>query len=121
MTLKRCKFRAFLTLSPPLPRESPERDDVSGPAAALSSALPPGQLRRMAVRGEHHDTHGRHFFSALVTNSDEAGDWIGENHAIVTVTLTGDNPLEYFSAGDHLALWLGHDIANGVVTRRLVV
>jgi hypothetical protein len=121
MTLKRCKFQAYLTFSPPLPRESPEWNAAADSAAALSSALPSGEPRRMAVRGEHHDTHGRHFFSALVTNSGETGDWIGKNHAIVTVTLTGDNPLEYFSAGDHFALWLGHDIADGVVTRRLFV
>jgi hypothetical protein len=34
---------------------------------------------------------------------------------------SGDDPADYFSAGDHFALWLGHDIADGVVTRRLFV
>lgn len=40
--------------------------------------------------------------------------------AFVTVTPTADDAAEYFSAGDHFALWIGPDIADGVVTRRLV-
>jgi hypothetical protein len=73
----------------------------------------------MTVRGEHHGTHSSHFFSALVANYGDSAEWIGENHAIVTVVLAGDDPAEYFSAGDHFALWRGEDIADGVVTRRL--
>ena len=26
---------------------------------------------------------------------------------------------EYFGGSDHFALWIGHDIADGIVTRRL--
>jgi hypothetical protein len=40
--------------------------------------------------------------------------------AFVTVMITGEDPAAYFSAGDHFALWMGHDIADGVVTRRVV-
>ena len=66
------KFQAFVTMSPP------EEDGRAGLRAVASATLPPGQIRRMAVRGEHHGTHSSHFFSAL-----------------------------------------GHDIADGVVTRRV--
>ena len=114
---KRYKFQAFVTMSP---SGNDGRSDP--PATAVASAmLPPGKIRRMAVRGEHHETHSSHFFSALVANSGDSSEWIGDNHAIVTVMLTGDDPAEYFSAGDHFALWMGHDIADGVVTRRVFV
>ena len=102
MAVRRYKFQAFVTL----PSEG-------------EAALPPGKIQRMTIRGERHGTHGSHFFSALVANQGDSAEWIGANHAIVTVTLAGDNPVEYFSAGDHFALWRGHDIADGVVTRRL--
>ena len=115
MTSKSYKFQAFVTMSPA------EEAGRAGLPAVAAATLPPGQITRMGVRGEHHGTHSSHFFSALVANSGDSSDWIGDNHAIVTVMLTGDDPAEYFSAGDHFALWLGHDIADGVVTRRLFV
>jgi hypothetical protein len=77
--------------------------------------------KRMTLRGEHHVTHGSHFFAALVANSGESSDWIGDNHAIVTIMLAGEDAADYFGAGDHFALWVGHDIADGVVTRRLFI
>jgi len=45
----------------------------------------------MAVRGEHHVTPSTHFFSALVANSGDYSDWIGDNHAVVTVMLSADD------------------------------
>jgi hypothetical protein len=69
MTAKNFKFQALVTL----PGGEP------GPAA-----VPPGQVRRMVVRGQHH-------------------------------------PSEYFGGSDRFALWLGGDVAGGVVTRRLFV
>ena len=104
MRVRRYKFQAFVTV--PAPGEV---------------VLPPGKIRRMTLRGENHTTHGSHFFSALVANQGDNAEWIGDNHAIVTVSLAGEDPAEYFSAGDHFALWLGHDVAEGVVTRRLFV
>ena len=113
MTPGPCKFQAFVTVS------SPEADGPAGQPALASATLPPGQIRRLGLRGEHHPTRGIHFFSALVANNADSSDWIGDNHAIVTVTLTSDDAAEYFSAGDHFAPWIGHDIADGVVTRWL--
>ncbi len=52
---------------------------------------PPGQIKRMAVRGEHHVTPSTHFFSALVANSGDYSHWIGDNHAVVTVMLSADD------------------------------
>ncbi len=75
----------------------------------------------MVVRGQHRQTHGSQFFSALVTNNGDGSEWLGDDHVIVTVVLTGDDPREYFGGGDEFALWLGKDIAAGVVIRRLFV
>lgn len=105
--MQRYKFQALVTL---------------GPAGKDSAAtMPPGQMRRMVVRGEHHQTHGSHIFSALVTNNGDASAWLGEDHVIVTVVLIGDEPRECFAVGDPFALWRGGEIGHGVVTRRLFV
>jgi len=81
----------------------------------------PGKIRRMAIRGEHHETHGSQFFSALVANNGDGSSWQDDDHEIVTIALVGDDLAEYFGAGDHFALWYGGDVADGVVTRRLFV
>jgi hypothetical protein len=122
MTSHAYKFQAFVTLIPQqLDRAGAADVSVAVAEPAVPSPLPPGGVRRMAVRGEHHDTHEAQFFSALVANYGECADWIGANHAVVTIRLQGDEPADYFSAGDHFSLWLGHDIADGIVTRRLII
>jgi hypothetical protein len=116
MSTKPYKFQAFVTVS------SPEEGDAAGTRPQAAAALPPGKIRRMAVRGEHHDTHSTHFFRALVANGGDNEEWIGDNHAVVSVTICADDAEcagEYLEAGDHFALWIGHDIADGIVTRRV--
>jgi hypothetical protein len=113
MNYRPYKFQAFVTVN------AAEGADSTGPPPAASVTLPPGMTKRMTLRGEHHLTHGSHFFTALVANSGDSSDWIGDNHAIVTIMLAGEDAADYFCAGDHFALWVGHDIADGVVTRRL--
>ncbi len=56
--MKRYKFQALVTLGP-----APD-----GGLAAMNS----GQMRRVVVRGHHHDTGGSKFFGALVTK--QGGD-----------------------------------------------
>jgi hypothetical protein len=34
--------------------------------------------KRITLRGEHHLTHVSHFFTALVANSGDSSDWIGD-------------------------------------------
>jgi len=105
--MKRYKFQAFVTLAP--------RQD-RGPDTMVE-----GKSRRMVVRGQHHETGGGKFFSALVTRSDEAQLWPEDNHVIVTVALVGDEPRQYFEVGDSFALWVGSELGSGVVTRRLFI
>ena len=105
--MKRYKFQALVTFGQPA---------NDGPAA-----VPPGQMRRMVVRGQHHQTHASQFFAALVTDNGEDPPWLGDDYVIMTIALVGDDPREYFDIGDHFALWLGSDIGRGVVTRRLFI
>ena len=103
--MKRYKFQALVTLDPPAGR----------------AAVPPGQTRRMVVRGQRHHTHDSQLFSALVTTAGDDSLRRDDDHVIMTVALACPEPSEYFEVGDHFALWLGGDIGHGVVTRRLFV
>ena len=117
MTFQRYKFQGMITRT----RRVAAALDAPDDADVTTWNPPPGQMRRIVVRGEHHDTHGSHFFSALVAANDDGSDWLDDEHSIVTVMLAGDELDEYFCVGDHFALWLGHDVADGVITRRLFV
>jgi hypothetical protein len=128
MTSHAYKFQAFVTLVPRQPDQAGIGDSSSVPGespesggTSASSALPRGEIQRMTVRGENHNTHGTQFFNAIVSNYGECADWIGADHAVVTIRLQGDDPADYFSAGDHFSLWRGRDIADGIVTRRLII
>ena len=79
-----------------------------------------GQMHRMVLRARHHQSHGTKVFSALVTSDDHPG-WLGSDHAIATISLYADDAGDYFDIGDHFSVWLGRDVADGVVTRRLYV
>lgn len=101
--MERYKFQALVRLGP---ARAPVLD---------------GQMQRGVVQGQHHETHDRRFFSALVTKNIERPPWPEPDPVIMTVILRGDDPAEYFGAGDQFALWLGDDQIRGVVTRRLFV
>jgi hypothetical protein len=115
MKSQRYKFQALITLGRPA--------GAAGATASQPAAvdLPPGQLRRMVIRGQRHGTRGKSFFSALVASSGDASEMLDAAHEIVTVSLVAEEPAEYFSVGDHFSLWLGHDVADGVITRRLFI
>ncbi len=105
--MRRYKFQGLLTIGP-----------AGGGGLAAS---PPGQLRRVVVRGEHHETHDSRIFSALVANNGDGSSWLSSGHAIVTVVLVGEDPGDYFHVGGRFALWRGSDVGHGVVTRRLFI
>jgi hypothetical protein len=118
MSGHRYKFQGLLTLHP-----GDRRGEVVRPGAVPAPwELPAGQRCRMVVKAEHHQTHGTRFFNALVANSGDGEDWLGERHVIVTVSVAVEEPPDlYFAVGDHFALWLAGDVAEGVVTRRLFI
>lgn len=103
--MKRYKYQALVNLPP---------QEVAGLAA-----LSPGSACRMVIRGRHHETGASRFFNALVTTSADTVP--GDSHTVLVVTVVGDEAGDYLGAGMDFALWRGHDIGHGVVTRRLFV
>ncbi len=101
--MKRYKYQALIRLLPG--------------AGAPTVALPAG-TSRMVIKAEHRETHASKLFSSLVTR-DDAG---ARNSGIsVTFVVLGDDASDYLGTGERFALWDGHDLGLGVVTRRIFV
>ena len=82
-----------------------------GAPVAIDSAL-----HRMVVHADASAAHGDQMFNALVSGESSMG-----SYTIVTLRLDGDDVGDYLSVGGHFRLWLGIDVAEGVITRRLWV
>jgi hypothetical protein len=106
--MKRYKYQALVTLHP-------VRDGT--PQIELGT-----DPRRMVVRALNEETQRSQVFSALVS-SDDDGRPIrrGSHQVVVTLRLAGDDVRDYLDVGGRFELWLGSDIGEGVVTRRLFV
>jgi hypothetical protein len=74
---------------------------------------------RVVVRAEHHDTHRNKMFSALVTGVHDEPLRAGNHTMQLTVTVLGEDVGDYLEVGDSFALWRGHDIGQGLISRRL--
>jgi hypothetical protein len=105
MMVKPYKFQALITL------------DADGSSPVNLD----GTMHRVVIRGQNHQTHDSQVFSALVSSFDAGAFRLDGDHALVTVRLVGEEPREYFDVGAHFSLWFGHDVGNGVVTRRLFI
>lgn len=101
MTIKSYKFQAMVK---PL---------AGGDGAPVESDA---ATRRMVVRAETSPDHGSRLFTALVSGESNLGAY-----TIVTLRLSGDDVGDYLGVGEHFCLWLGSDVAEGVITRRLFV
>ena len=99
------KYRALVRLDPDAAREH------DGPVL-------PQPEGRVVVRARHHDTHSSKMFSAMVSTASEPV-LAGDRSIELTVTVQGEDVEEYLEAGDRFALWRGHDIGQGVISRRL--
>lgn len=103
--MKRYKFQALVTPSP----------DGDGDALAkLSSGS-----HRMVLRAESGETHRTQVFSALVDGEDMGPFRPGKPQVMVTLRVIGDDVSDYLGIGSHFSLWIGSDVGQGVVTRRL--
>jgi len=101
--MQRLKFQALVT------------PDQGGDARAkLSSGS-----HRMVLRAENSETHRTQVFSALVDGDDGGPFHPGKPQVVVTLRVIGDDVPDYFDIGSHFSLWLGGDLGQGVVTRRL--
>lgn len=102
--MKQYKYSALVKLNPP-------GDTSPGPALPESGG-------RVVVRAQHHDTHRSKIFSALVGATPDRPT--RADHSIqLTLTVLGNDACDYLEAGDAFTLWRGHEIARGVISRRL--
>ena len=103
--MQRYKFQALVT---------PNADDDGDARAKLSSGS-----HRMVLRAQNSETHRSQVFSALVDGGE--GEYLraGSPQIMVTLRVIGDDVSDYFDIGSHFSLWSGHDVGQGVVTRRL--
>lgn len=105
--MKRFKFQALVTLYAA----------TGAPSCPILDAAP----RRMLLRGRSDESGRTQFFSALVSRDGDMPCRSGIPRLEVIVRVAGDDVAEYLSVGRHFNLWLGEDVGEGVVTRRLFV
>jgi hypothetical protein len=105
--MKHYKFQALVTLSPA----------NSGPPCPTLDAAP----RRMVLHGRSDESGRSQFFSVLVSRDGDMPFMSGNPRLEVVLRIAGDDVAEYLSVGRHFNLWLGEDVAEGIVTRRLFV
>jgi hypothetical protein len=103
--MKQYKFQALVT---------PYRDEDGGSREQLGSGS-----HRMVLRAKNSETHRSQVFSALVDGEDEMPFGSRKPQIMVTLRVVGDDVTDYLDVGTHFSLWLGGDIGEGVVTRRL--
>lgn len=77
--------------------------------------------RRMVVRAANGQTQRSQLFSALISSYEDGPFRPGNPRVIATLRVTGDDVGDYLGIGRHFDLWLGGDVGEGVVTRRLFV
>ncbi len=118
MTMKRYKYQALVSLLPGGDR-----------AGTAPPSLPAGTFR-MVIKAEHRENHASKLFSSLVTREEVLGSGdasVGAPAATrpapirVTFVVLGDDAGEYLGTGERFALWDGHDLGSGVITRRIFV
>lgn len=102
--VKRYKYQALVTL---LPQDGHETQL-------------PGPAQRMVVRAHHPEIDDSKMFSALVS-ADADTLRAGDPHVSVTMTVLGDDAGEYLSPCADFVLLRGHDVARGVIIRRIFV
>jgi hypothetical protein len=104
--LKRYKYRALVKL------------DLATGAWGADVPLPE-EGGRVVVRAHHHETHRSKIFSALVTCARDEPLRAADHSTQLTMTVLGDDACDYLEPGDTFVLWRGHEIGQGVISRRL--
>jgi hypothetical protein len=104
--MKHYKYRALVKLEVPATGKSadPPLPETGG---------------RVVVRAHHRETHHSKVFSALVSTTPGEPLRAADHSIQLTMTVLGDDACDYLEAGDTFTLWRGHDIGQGVISRRL--
>ena len=103
--MKRYKFQALVT-------PDATHDDDARAKLGFGS-------HRMVLRAANSETRRSQVFSALVDAEDDGPFRPGSPQIMVTLRVVGDDVIDYLEIGSHFSLWLGQDVGQGVVTRRL--
>ena len=99
------KYRALVKLSPSAAaRGDPDLAETGG---------------RVVVRAEHHETHRSKIFPALINGTRGEPRLAAEHSIQLTMTVVGDDARDYLEPGDTFVLWRGHEVGQGVISRRL--
>ncbi|WP_157099302.1 hypothetical protein [Microbispora sp. ATCC PTA-5024] len=59
-------------------------------------------------------------FQAAITADDEEPLVPGERLHVVTIATNDDDAADYLRPGLRFRLWCGHDVGNGIVSRRVI-
>ncbi len=102
--MKRYKFQALVT---PSVNDTEAREKLSSGS------------HRVVLRAENSQTKRSQVFRALVDADEEGPFRPGTPEIVVTLRVIGDDVADYLDIGSHFSLWLGSDVGQGVVTRRL--
>ncbi len=105
--MKRYKFQALVTL----------HASDAGPLCPELDAAP----HRMVLRARSDESGRSEFFSALVSQDGYMPSRQDNPRLLVTLRVVGEDVPEYLDVGRHFNLWLGEDVGEGIVTRRLFV
>ena len=105
--VKQYKFQALVTLY---------ADSNGQPQARLGPAP-----RRMVLRGRNEESRHSQVYTVLVSCDDDMPFRPGSPRKLVTLRLAGDDVADYLDIGGHFDLWLGSNVGDGIVTRRLFV
>lgn len=105
--MKHYKFQALVTVY---------AENDGDPCAKLGPAP-----RRIVLRGRNDESGRSQVFTALVSCDDDGPFRPGSPRRLVTLRLAGDDVADYLNIGGHFDLWLGKDVGDGVITRRLFV
>ncbi len=77
--------------------------------------------RRMILKGQSDQSGRSQFFSVLVSCDEDRRFPGGNPRVLVTLRVADDDVAHYLGIGRHFNLWLGEDVGEGIVTRRLFV
>lgn len=105
--VKLYKFQALVTL---------HADGGGSPCPELGASP-----RRMVLLGRSDESGRNQFFSVLVSCDGDRQYLAGNPRFVVTLRVADDDVAHYLGIGRHFNLWLGGDVGEGVVTRRLFV
>ena len=76
---------------------------------------------RMVLLGRNIESGRSEFFTVLVSCDDDRPFGAGNPRVLVTVRVADDSVADYLDVGRHFNLWLGGEVGEGVVTRRVFI